>query len=309
MKAKHPRQSRSSTSSASLALALLCCTILAVLSVSDTTHALHPPIEATLQAGLNHVDVSYDGLNRDVTIQLPVDFSPTTLYPVVFFFHGLGGNKGMGQALMGSLVNEEQFVGVYPQGHLNSWNTGGNEIPSTADDVGFTLHLLDWLGTVLNVDSERVFSLGYSNGGAFSYTLALTTEAFAAIASLSASLRRGLTIPKSTRPLSVIQIHGELDAAVPFDGGQSSYLPIAFESAEHTVQAWAQHNELNGEPAECHPERNLTLFTFAEEGNPHEVRLYVMHETTHDIGTHPFVSTLRCYREIWDFFKAHPRTG
>ena len=263
----------------------------------------------SLNPGVNEIAMQYDGLARSLTIQLPIDFQQETSYPVFFFFHGLGGNKGFGLAVSGHLVDEEDFIGIYPQGHLNSWNAGSGAVPSTADDVGFTMHILDWLKTEISVDEDHVYSAGYSNGGAFSYTLALSTDVFAAVASLSASFFVGRTIPDSVHPLSVLHIHGELDQAVPYEGGQSNILPIVFQSAMSTVKQWAVHNGLDDEPEVHVPEDRITVYTFQDDENPHEVRLYCLHETTHDIGTHPFVSSLRCYREIWEFFERHPKVN
>jgi len=70
---------------------------------------------------------------------LPLNFQSENIYPVVFFFHGLGGNKGFGYSVLNELVESESFIGVYPQGHQNSWNAGSGGVPSTADDIG--LHL------------------------------------------------------------------------------------------------------------------------------------------------------------------------
>ncbi len=141
--------------------------LLFIISCRERTPAIVDPIiVTTLRPGFNEFEMEFDGLMRDITVQLPVGFQQETFYPVVFFFHGLGGNKGFGESVLGRLVDEENFIGIYPQGHLNSWNTGGNEIPSTADDVGLTLHILNWFKTEISVDEDRIYSMGYSNGGA-----------------------------------------------------------------------------------------------------------------------------------------------
>ncbi|UCH63818.1 MAG: hypothetical protein JSU77_05065 [Fidelibacterota bacterium] len=251
--------------------------------------------------------MEFDGIVRNMFVQLPMDFNQDTSYPVVFFFHGYGGNKYFGREVIGPLVDEEDFVGIYPQGIENSWNAGSGAVPSTANDVGWTLHILDWLGTEITIDENRIYSLGYSNGGAFSYRLALDTDVFAAVASLSASFFQGRTVASDVQPLSVLQIHGENDQKVPYHGGQSSALSIVFESAMNTVTQWAVHNGLDAAPIVNTQLDSMTIYTFSANGNPHEVRLYCMHGTTHHIITHPFISTNECYRKIWRFFNAHPK--
>lgn len=257
--------------------------------------------------GLNNVKMTSGGILRDLYIQLPASFEPGETYPVVFFFHGLGGLKGFGYAVLGDLVNSEKFIGVYPQGHLNSWNAGSGGVPSTEDDVGFTLEILDLIRQEIYVDTNRIYSMGYSNGGALSYTLALETDVFAAVASLSASFFQGRTVPEDVPKLSVMQIHGENDIVVPFEGGQSYNLPIIFESVMFTVNSWAEHMGLTDDPQITHPEDNVVKYTFREAEIPHEVILLVLEDTNHDIGQNVYISSLRCYSDIWDFFAAHPK--
>jgi polyhydroxybutyrate depolymerase len=207
------------------------------------------------------------------------------------------------------MVDQEQFIGIYPQGVLNSWNDGSGGAPSTADDVGFTLEVLARLGEVLELDDDRVYSAGYSNGGSFSYLLARSTDVFAAVASMSASHIQGLVIAPNVTRVSVMQLHGDQDPVVPYEGGSSIILPIGFESALSTVQAWALHDGLSGEPVITEPEARTTLYTFGATGSRHEVRLYRLHGATHDISTHDFCASGRCFREIWAFFDQHPPGG
>ena len=260
-----------------------------------------------LHPGVNDIRIKHDGLERELIIQLPLNYRDENIYPVLFFFHGLGGTTGMGKAYIGPLVDSEQFIGIYPQGIENSWNTGAGEVPSTANDVGFTLEILRLIGKEVKIDDKRIYSMGYSNGGAFSYTLALRTDKFASIVSISASLFEGLTIDPGVAKLSVCQMHGELDRKVPYHGGKSSALTISFESAQSTVKMWAVHNGITGDPVIEKQEDMLTVYRYTMEDNPYEAALYCLNETTHHIITHPFVSSNRCYKEAWDFLKRHPK--
>lgn len=265
-----------------------------------------PDLHSIIVNGINDIQMEYDGLMREFTVHLPENFNSDSAYPIVFFFHGLGGNKDFGRAVIGPLVDEEQFIGIYPQGYQNSWNAGSGAVPSTEDDVGFTLSILDWLDDEVFIDEERIYSMGYSNGGAFSYTLALETDRFAAVGSMSASFFEGRIIAPDVEKCSVMHIHGELDAKVPFHGGQSSALTIRFQSAMNTVLQWAVHNGLDPNPSTI-TQDSLITYAFSGLGIPHEVQLIVMKGTTHHIITHPFISTNDCYSVIWEFFNKHPK--
>jgi polyhydroxybutyrate depolymerase len=288
---------------------LLFLTILVSIFIGCKEDPTKPVIvePSTLQIGLNDIEISFDGRVRDFIVQIPAGFQVNQAYPVVFFFHGLGGNKNFGRDMMRSIADNEGFIGIYPQGYLNSWNAGSGGVPSLEDDVGFTLEMLNWLGEEVIIDETRVYSMGYSNGGAFSYRLARDTDVFAAIASISASHFEGITIPAEASKLSVLQIHGRLDTVVPYEGGKSINLDIIFDSAMNTVTSWAVHNGLSANPVTEYPEQNLTLYKFSSNGNPYEVLLYCLENANHNPTVHPFVGSERCYQEIWEFFQRHPK--
>ena len=266
------------------------------------------PETLNLHPGINNVEIEHDGLIRSLYIVLPYDFQPEMEYPVLFIFHGLGGNRGWGMEILRDLIsNGEDLIGISPQGVDNSWNAGSGAVPSTADDVGFTLEILDQLDqdSSVNIKKDQIYSMGYSNGGAFSYCLALSTDKFAAIASLSASFFEGRTIHPEVPKISVYHLHGDLDLDVPFNGGQSISVDIVFQSAMETILKWVRHNEIGETPEISHPENSFTFYKYKDVNNPHEVFLAVLENTTHDIGTHPFISENRFYFEIWEFFKRH----
>ncbi len=160
--------------------------------------------------------------------------------PLVLDFHGLGSD-GLQQALVSSspaAAARRGFISVVPDGARNEllgarlWNLGGTETgvaaldeagPGLADDVAFTVELLDLVESVLCVDTGRVYSMGLSNGGFFSAVLACElSDRIAAIATVA-----GITHPddcEPVRPVPVLHVHGTADTVVPFDGGDSSLL-------------------------------------------------------------------------------------
>jgi polyhydroxybutyrate depolymerase len=260
-----------------------------------------------LYPGINHIRMEYHHFNRKFIVHLPSNYQKESTYPVVMAFHGRGGTNTFGTGTMGPLVNRENFIGIYPQGIYNTWNTGYREVASTENDVGFILAILDWLEKRVNIDKDRIYTMGYSNGGTISYRLVLETDKFAAMAALSASFFEGQVIHPDVPKLSVMQIHGELDTVVPYYGGRSTALIVSFESARHTVELWANHNGI-GEGVEIHNhEERLTVYSYKKESNPFEVVLYCLWETTHDIGQHWFFNTNRCFSVIWEFFERHSK--
>ena len=297
-------ESRSSLTTGSLLIAVL-LPLLFLCRCDTADRGNGDPL--TLAPGYNQCRIEFDGEDRDFIVQIPPGQAEGIGFPLVFFFHGLGGSMEFGRSVMGPIAFRENFVGIYPQGLENSWNTGMGEVPSVADDVGFTQELIRWVSERISIDPRRIYSLGYSNGGAFSYTLALQTTRFAAVASLSASLWEGSVIQNTVPRISVLQIHGELDEMVPFSGGASSVLSISFESALNSVRLWAAHAGLNPQPEISMMEPDMVVYRFFDHDSPCDVLLYQLNNTTHDIGTHPYVADNSCYDDIWEFFLQHPR--
>ena len=78
----------------------------------------------------------------------------------MFFFHGAGGtNAGWGNKLKDIIHDgSSSFIGLYPQGVNNQWNTG-SQSGNTAqmDDVLFTKTVLsDVLGAFYNWNANFV---------------------------------------------------------------------------------------------------------------------------------------------------------
>lgn len=111
------------------------------------------------------------------------------------------------------------------------------------DDVGFVRQLLDELARIVNVDPQRVYATGYSNGAMMSYRLASElSDRIAAIAPVAGPM--GTANCKPTRPVPVIHFHGTNDRLAPFEGGVVSFgfTQVDFYSVEHSIQTWVKAN-------------------------------------------------------------------
>ena len=84
-----------------------------------------------------YVNQTVGGVNidRPVIIQTPDIIDLNKNYPVVFAFHGRGGTNTNWVNKLKNFTSNGDFIGIYPQGYLKSWNLGSE--PSSADDVEF----------------------------------------------------------------------------------------------------------------------------------------------------------------------------
>ena len=151
---------------------------------------------ARLQAAGDFVQrIDSGGLTRRYILHIPPSYSDTggaDATPLVLLFHGWGGNAGEIARYTGLTAKADRagFIAVMPQGLATRnvrephWNTPWLRLePGDPDHVAFIDDLLDALEAQLCIDSARVFSTGFSNGGGLSVRLACDlSDRIAAIA-------------------------------------------------------------------------------------------------------------------------------
>ena len=191
---------------------------------------------------------------RRVLIQVTDPLEAEKYYPVVFALHGSGGSAQTFTGQLGHWVNAGEFVGVYPQGHRNTWNLGPEL--STADDLLFINLIMAQLAGYGQLDMGRVFAIGFSNGAGMAHHIAVHTDHFLAIAAVVTPLLVGHEPQEDTPAVSILQILGMLDPLIPYDGG-SGVLGHVFHGGEESAGIWALHNG-------CHPQPDSIL---TDDGN------------------------------------------
>ncbi|MFF0496653.1 alpha/beta hydrolase family esterase [Nocardia aobensis] len=177
-------------------------------------------------AGDRTVTVESSGLPRQYLIREPSSPGPGKR-PAVLIFHGGGGSAENMAATTGfdTLADTEGFVAVYPVGSDKSWNDGrGADTTAGAkqiDDVAFVSAIIDRLVADDDVDPNRVYATGLSNGAMFTEYLGCRLSAkIAAIAPVAGPLPVSDAADCApAHPLSVLEIHGTADPVVPYDGG------------------------------------------------------------------------------------------
>ena len=189
--------------------------------------------------------LDHAGIEREYFIHVPEADADSTPLPLVLNFHGYTSTAetNLGYTGLQPFAESEKFIAVYPQGTVlastgeTHWNSKSSAIPSAADDIGFVETLLDELEETRNIDTDRIYAIGMSNGGMMSYLLACRlSQRIAAITSVTGTMTVDSGTCTGSRPVPVMQIHGIEDAVVPFDGSDS------FPSIPATIEFWAQSN-------------------------------------------------------------------
>jgi len=124
---------------------------------------------------------------------------------------------------MAEEADKAGFMLVYPQGLDNppSWNAGINT--GDANDVQFTRDLISFLEKNYCVNSHRIYVTGFSLGGGMAYRIACTlSNQVAAIATVSGAYYHFPGGCHPSRPIPVLEIHGQADQDAPYDGNPSA---------------------------------------------------------------------------------------
>ncbi len=198
-----------------------------------------PALDAGIDAGAPRPPETIGPSDRPARLFTPPAHDGATPLPLVVLLHGYSVN-GQAQDLYFGLTRHARRAGFYalvPDGTIDAdgephWDVLGGAV----DDYGYLRALIEETRSLVPIAPGEVFVLGHSNGGFMAYRLACdSADLVTGIASLAGSDAVVGCAP--TDDVAVLQIHGDMDGTVAYEGGSIAGLDHA--SAEATVQAWA----------------------------------------------------------------------
>lgn len=202
----------------------------------------------------NAQTIVHDGINREYILYIPDSYDETSSVPLLLMFHGFSGSASEfingsvdGDSDMRLLAESDTFILVYPQGSCldgaSHWNPCpiGEDNKSTTDDLGFIESMINEISSQHNIDMERVYAAGYSNGGMMSYGLAnYKSNLIAAVASVSGAMLD--CYGPTSHPMPIIHLHGTSDDVLPYNGSAE------WNSAQSTLNHWINFNNTTTNP-------------------------------------------------------------
>ncbi|RLC58266.1 MAG: hypothetical protein DRH89_01535 [Candidatus Cloacimonadota bacterium] len=269
--------------------------------------------------------ITHDEMLREYILYIPANYTGNSPVPLILNFHGYNqtADYQMEYGDFRSIADSSGFLIVHPQGTLfqgiTHWNVGGWIIGSPIDDVGFTEALLDSLSSDFSIDSTRIYSTGFSNGGYMGFLLVCQlSDRIAAIASVAGSMTpETLSNSNPQHPTPIIQMHGDSDTVVPYNGTWWS------EPIEDVIQYWVGYNNCNATPTitelpDIDPNDGSTieLIAYDEGDNGVSVEHYKVIDgghswpgTTYEYGL-PYTNyDINASEEIWNFFSRYDING
>ncbi len=207
--------------------------------------------------------VKFDNEDRSYRIYVPDNLPEETAVPLVFVIHGGGGTdegiERVTKARFNALADEHGFIVVYPQGIDKQWSDGRDDDfrpeshKNGVDDVGYFEFLIDEVSGEYNIDAQRIYATGISNGGFMSMRLACdASDKFAAVGIVTATLSNALgDICAPSNPIGIAIFNGTADPLVPYNGGDVKIFwqkRGAVHSTDETVEFWVEQNQCDTEP-------------------------------------------------------------
>jgi len=212
--------------------------------------------------------LTHDGLIREYYVSYPDN--PPEPCPLIINMHGYGGHA-LGQrnySEMDDYAIPQNIAVVYPEGILNSWNCGGFWGNHNYDDVGFIRVLIDSVAANFNIDLDRVYACGFSNGGYMAYELACElADKIAAFGSVTGNfLLNEDQVCYTSRNIPIIDFHGTADSFVPYDVNfEGDFSPDGSMLFDENLAYWMDFNDLTEITIDTLPDIDPTDGTWVEK--------------------------------------------
>ena len=258
--------------------------------------------------------ISHDGRERSYRVVTPRNYQQEVDHPLVIMLHGYRdrGKQIEFYSGMSNLAEQENFIALYPEGLSRSWNGDfccGRAWQNNVDDVGFIETLVEQVTKDYQVDTEKIFVAGFSNGGILAQKLVNERPGkfagAAIVMSGSGTDQQSLQISSSRTPM--LFMHGERDTYVPLNDESPVRSGFNFTTQNETIAEWSQAQRCNPTPQttesdtftkatyEC---EESTLISYIYKNTPHQWPQWRIKNLTQAI---PGSTQL-----IWDFWQKQP---
>ena len=243
---------------------------------SPATGEKRPVIEDVIQVDENAFSCSFDGVKHRFVLDLPEDSSGAAL---VVMLHGYGNTaesfrtavhfereaNDLGYAVVYVTGAPDPNVPTSSTGWHSEVNTDGNR------DTEFLISLVRYLQDEFALSKDRVYAVGFSNGGLMAHCLAMEAgDVFSACVSVAGWMPESVwNTRRESNETGFFQITGEKDDAVPKNSDGSAKYHIA-PAIEDVMYYWAESNDLKLSETSSVGKASL-LTIYADEEKPQQV--------------------------------------
>lgn len=180
---------------------------------------------------------------RTYALHVPADNEEPL--PLIIALHGYGDTgsaflRGTGL----DAAAAEAFVAA-PSGIDTAWADAPYAATTVEEDTEFVNAVVAEVERDHAIDPERVYLVGFSNGGGLATEIAARDpHSFAGLATVAAAVRAAPESLGKGAPIDYLNIHGRADAKVPYGGERRSQSDIIYPARE-VVDAFEKRNGNN----------------------------------------------------------------
>jgi polyhydroxybutyrate depolymerase len=259
------------------------------------------------------------GETREYLLHVPEGYHATKATPLVISLHGgaLWPAAQRDLSRWNALADEEGFIVVYPAGagriRSRAWHVDRG--PGHRRDVRFIADLIDTLRAAYNIDPERIYANGLSNGAGMAFVLSCTlADRIAAVGLVASALLLPWEWCAEPRPMPMIAFHGTADPMAPYHGGTSWVVPTPLPDVPGFVANWARRNGCATTRRDSTVAADVTRSTYGRGDCDAAVALYTIEGGGHAWpGGQPVPEwfggrtprSLDATRLMWKFFREH----
>jgi polyhydroxybutyrate depolymerase len=259
------------------------------------------------------------GQKREYLLHVPRSYDRAKPTPLVISMHGAGlwGAAQKETSQWNDLADQQRIIVVYPSGAEASWPRiwhvdGG---PDLVKDVRFIADLIDTLKLSYNIDPNRIYANGLSNGGGMAFVLSCTlSDRIAAVGMVAAAQTLPWEWCTDQRAVPMIAFHGTHDPITPYNGGNTWISSRRFPNIPTWTANWAERNRCAQNPVDSVVATDVArrTYTSCAEGAP--VVLYTVLGGGHSWpGGKPFPrwlagttsNSIDATGQMWSFFSEH----
>ena len=258
--------------------------------------------------------VNSEMILREYILKIPENYDENTPTSLLINLHGFGDCASDYSELIEdfynfkAIANEEKIIVVYPQGAYRPekedtfWEPGDPGVENIFEnDVYFIETLISNLETEFNINPDRIYACGYSNGGMMAYSLACnSSNIFSAIGIMSGALLEESCFLDEAIP--IIIFHGIADGVLPYDAN------MYYRSVTEVVNFWLDQNNIpdNSINSIQLNNGNVNLEEYSGGDNNSCLNFYTIHEEHDKPGGHVWFSDeiggQPPNQIMWDFF-------
>jgi polyhydroxybutyrate depolymerase len=200
---------------------------------------------------------SFGGV-RPTELRVPSSYDHTGALPLLLVLHGYTstGTVQLSYTGLDDLVESQQIFVMAPDGLVDDagnqyWNATKaccDFNSSGVDDSTYLRGLIDEVSSVYKIDPMRIYLWGHSNGGFMAHRMACDhADVIAGITSLAGAMHLTSEECDPSEAVNILQVHGDLDATILYDGGSLCTFPqCTYPSADTTLDHWAGLNGCSG---------------------------------------------------------------